>query len=380
MGARWLVNAVLLALPVGTTIGVLLGLDSHRQSTGQAPLFDGEDGRGNGAGGGSSSDNRVTNSQYCQKQVGISPASTGVQYICKHTRLDRRAGSRILPRCTLGWGMECALSDRWLTLHEVNPNQWGWTEGTPGAMCMNVSSRGLSRSLPEQDMADANNQVTTFHNGTYATQSSAPSFSVTWQYPPASEVQPVHAFPNIQLDGKALPMSLQNLQNINLELRWTYGVGNEPVATTDVAGLATNLANTNVAIDMFLDRDERKSKNSSAATFEVMVWFASFGTAAQPIGLESGVVSTHILNGTTFNLYIGQNNIGQNVLTWEAAVMTEDFVGDIAPLLTELASIPQANFSTQSLTLGHLGVGSEAFSASHNITFSMPVLSVDISA
>ncbi|PBP15331.1 glycoside hydrolase family 12 protein, partial [Diplocarpon rosae] len=182
-------DAVLLALPVGTTVGVLLGLDSHRQSQGQAPLFNGENGRGGGAGGGSSRDNRVTNSQYCQKQVGISPASTGVQYICKHTLRGRRAGSRIGHRWTL---------------------------------------------------------VTTFHNGTYATKTSAPSFSVTWQYPPAAAVQPVHAFPNIQLDGAVLPMSLQNLQNINLELRWTYGVGNEPVATTDVAGLATNLANTNV--------------------------------------------------------------------------------------------------------------------------------------
>ncbi|OWP00342.1 hypothetical protein B2J93_3753 [Marssonina coronariae] len=294
MGARWLVNAVLLALPVGTTLGVLLGVDLHRHSTGQAPLFNDDTGSGVGGGGGSISDNGVTTSQYCQKQVGASPGSKGVQYI-------------------------------------LNTNQWGWEEGTPGAMCMNV---------------------TAFNNGTYATNTSAPDFTVTWQYPPGPETQPVHAFPNVQVAGSVLPKSLQNLQSINFELQWTYGLGNEPAATTDVAGLAASSVNTNVAIDMFLDRDAAQSTNSSLADYEVMVC----------------------------NLYTGKNGIGQNVLTWEAAEMTENFVGDIAPLLLELNSIPAANFSTDGLTLGHLGVGSEAFSAARNITFSMPVLSIDVRA
>ncbi|KAI6707854.1 hypothetical protein JHW43_009617 [Diplocarpon mali] len=313
MGARWLVNAVLLALPVGTTLGVLLGVDLHRHSTGQAPLFNDDTGSGVGGGGGSISDNGVTTSQYCQKQVGASPGSKGVQYI-------------------------------------LNTNQWGWEEGTPGAMCMNV---------------------TAFNNGTYATNTSAPDFTVTWQYPPGPETQPVHAFPNVQVAGSVLPKSLQNLQSINFELQWTYGLGNEPAATTDVAGLAASSVNTNVAIDMFLDRDAAQSTNSSLADYEVMVWLATFGEAAQPIGLQTGIVSTKVINGTTFNLYTGKNGIGQNVLTWEAAEMTENFVGDIAPLLLELNSIPAANFSTDGLTLGHLGVGSEAFSAARNITWAV---------
>ncbi|KAK6580094.1 hypothetical protein PZA11_007116 [Diplocarpon coronariae] len=330
MGARWLVNAVLLALPVGTTLGVLLGVDLHRHSTGQAPLFNDDTGSGVGGGGGSISDNGVTTSQYCQKQVGASPGSKGVQYICKHARPEPpRAAPRARQRC-----------------------------------------RPLVGALP----------VTAFNNGTYATNTSAPDFTVTWQYPPGPETQPVHAFPNVQVAGSVLPKSLQNLQSINFELQWTYGLGNEPAATTDVAGLAASSVNTNVAIDMFLDRDAAQSTNSSLADYEVMVWLATFGEAAQPIGLQTGIVSTKVINGTTFNLYTGKNGIGQNVLTWEAAEMTENFVGDIAPLLLELNSIPAANFSTDGLTLGHLGVGSEAFSAARNITFSMPVLSIDVRA
>ncbi len=89
MGFRWLVNASLLVIPVGTTIGILLGVDSHRQASGQKPLFNGDGGSGSGGGydggGGSSTDNGITNAQYCQKQVGISPESKGSRYISKQT-------------------------------------------------------------------------------------------------------------------------------------------------------------------------------------------------------------------------------------------------------------------------------------------------------
>lgn len=85
---RWLVNAGLLILPVGTTIGVLIGVDSHRQATGQEPIFNnpgtGTPGTGGGGGGnGNKNDDSVTSQLYCQKQVGVSPPSSGVKYMCK---------------------------------------------------------------------------------------------------------------------------------------------------------------------------------------------------------------------------------------------------------------------------------------------------------
>ncbi|PVH74253.1 glycoside hydrolase family 12 protein [Cadophora sp. DSE1049] len=322
---RWLVNAGLLILPVGTTIGVLLGVDSHRAATGQEPIFNtpnGGTGTGGGGGGGNTGnkgDDRVTSQLYCQKQVGVSPASSGVRFM-------------------------------------LNPNQWGYTEGEPGAMCMNVTS---------------------LNNGTYSTPSTAPPFSVTWAYPPGPATQPVHAFPNVQV-VTGLPTLLSSIKTIGLSMHWTYGVGNTAAESTSASELTANAVNTNVAIDMFLDADQKAAENSSLANYEVMVWFATFGTAAQPIGKENGTVATESVNGTTFNLYTGQNSLFQNVLTWVASATTETFVGDIAPLLTKLDTVTQANFTGAGLYMGHLGMGTEAFSATNNVTFSMPVLSIDI--
>lgn len=73
MSVRFLVNFGLLAIPIGATLGILLGLQSHRAATGQAPLF---------------VDNSVTKTQYCQKAYGIHPQSLGEEYTRKST-LDR---------------------------------------------------------------------------------------------------------------------------------------------------------------------------------------------------------------------------------------------------------------------------------------------------
>lgn len=65
MGLRSLISFVLLAIPIGATLGILLGLDAHRTATGQQPLFQ---------------DNSVSIDTYCQKAYGITPPSTGQQY------------------------------------------------------------------------------------------------------------------------------------------------------------------------------------------------------------------------------------------------------------------------------------------------------------
>jgi len=61
-----------------------------------------------------------------------------------------------------------------------------------------------------------------------------------------------------------------------------------------------------------------------------------------------------------------------------ASETTEVFTGDIGPLLTGLSAIKGVTFPNATLYLGHLGMGSEAFSATDNVTFSMPVLSIGI--
>ena len=98
MALRLLVNTGLLAIPIGGSLGTLLGIDAHRSATGQPPLFTGDgsnsgsgsgsgtggDSTGGGSGGsGSTTNNGVTNTQYCQNSYGISPPSDGQLYTCK---------------------------------------------------------------------------------------------------------------------------------------------------------------------------------------------------------------------------------------------------------------------------------------------------------
>lgn len=98
---RWIVNAGLLAIPIGTTIGVLVGIDAQRQASGQKPMFSGGDngsstgdgglgnggsggGNGGGNGGGSTSDdNGISWNQYCQDSYGIPVTTKGQEYVCE---------------------------------------------------------------------------------------------------------------------------------------------------------------------------------------------------------------------------------------------------------------------------------------------------------
>lgn len=217
---------------------------------------------------------------------------------------------------------------------------------------------------------------------TYATNVTAPQFSVTWQYPQGPETQPVHAFPNIQLDGEGslFPAEISSIGSIPVNVQWTYGLGNLTANTTDVAGMTAALVNTNVAIDMFLDSDKTKSQSSTDAKYEIMVWLCTIGAATQPIGLAQGAVSTQVINGTTFNLYFGQNSLLQYVLTWSATQAVENFVGDIAPLITGIASLGRADFPSSSDYLGYMGLGSEALWSPQSVTFDVNYLSMDVRA
>lgn len=332
-----------MALPIGGCLGTLFGIDAHRAATGQRPLFapnpndpdenlgvgtggggGGQDSTGGGSGGSGStgdvSDNGIQNNQYCQLSYGISPPS-------KHGES-----------------------------FTLNPNQWGVTDTSVGGLCMNV---------------------TTFNNMTYPTQYSAPDFSVTWKWNPGPQTDPVHAFPNIMVD-KVLPVGLDDMQELYFNVHWTYGVGDTIAETTDEDELTSNSVNTNVAIDMFFDSDKETALNSTNAKYEVMIWFATFGAATQPYGYPN-VVTTRELNGTTFKLYSEKNkNTNQNVLTWAAEKTVEQFSGDIYPLITDLYKLKGDVYPSSQDYLGYFGFGSEAFSASKNVTLGVTNLEIGI--
>lgn len=97
MAFRWIVNAGLIAIPIGSTLGVLFGIDATRAANGQRPLFssDGSTGSGGSSGGDTDStgggtgtstpkDNNITTTQYCDISAGISPpAIGGLNYTCR---------------------------------------------------------------------------------------------------------------------------------------------------------------------------------------------------------------------------------------------------------------------------------------------------------
>ena len=223
--------------------------------------------------------------------------------------------------------------------------------------------------------------MTTHGNGSYDTSTSAPQFSITWQYPQGPPTQPVHAFPNIKIDEEGVfPVKISSITNIDVDAEWMYSVGDaEQViegAALDTGAMAAAGANTNVAIDMFLDSDASKSTSTENAKYEVMVWLATFGAATQPIGLDEGARMTATIGGTVFNLYYGQNGLGQMVLTWAAATPVTNFVGNIGMLLQQ--DFTAFNGPSGNDYLGYVAFGSEALSAVSNVTLSVPKLSMQV--
>ncbi|KAJ5093507.1 hypothetical protein N7456_009368 [Penicillium angulare] len=339
MALTLLVNTLLLAIPLGGSVGTLAGIDAHRAATGQKGLFTGDDSSngGTGSSGGSSggsdstgggsgsnntiSDNHTKNSQYCQSSYGITPPTQGEQFT-------------------------------------LNPNQWGVTDTTSGWLCMNV---------------------TTFNNETYATKTTAPDWSVTWQFDQGPETQPVHAFPNIQVEDE-FPLLVDGVDAIDFELAYTYGVGKTVATTMDESALTAASLQANVAVDMFFDADKERAQNSTLARLEVMVWFARFGASSDPIGYPT-VVTTQTVNDTKFELYKGPRTAGsttQYVLTWVAATNTDSFKGDIFPLVTNLTSLGGDNYPNNTDYMGILQFGTETYSADSNVTFAVSDLAIDV--
>ncbi|RDA93291.1 hypothetical protein CP533_2044 [Ophiocordyceps camponoti-saundersi (nom. inval.)] len=257
---------------------------------------------------------------YCQKSYGIHPDTKGQQYT-------------------------------------LNPNQWAMKAGDEGFLCMNV---------------------TTYSNQTYATDTTAPQFKVFWQYPQFKSGQPVHAYPNIKVDGGVLPAQLESVSQVGVDFSWTMRLDNETGPTNDLAELTAGNVNSNVALDMFIDGDQDKAQDSQRADYEVMVWFAAIGPATYAIGQDRGPVMSKKVDGTNFNLYVGENDRKQHVLTWKATSMAHDFHGDISPLIRKVLEANRKGFPSSSDYLGYLSFGTEAYYSDKPVTFSVPSLSIDI--
>lgn len=313
-----LLSGALLVLPVAVTVGVYIGIESQR-------IFHGGDfngfttgGNGGGGGGGGSGGggghHKLTTETFCQKAYGITPFPG--RYV-------------------------------------FNPNQWGDKENL-GDLCMNITT----------DAATTKDSLF------------AAGFSATWHYPPGSASAPVHAFPNAKLLlPDTIPVLLSNLSALTVDIEWTYGLGNYVHNETNNTNIAEAGVNANVAVDMFLANDRNKSASTTDSEYEVMIWFGRWGDATDPIGLFDGSQATHDANGTIFDLYYGDNDLGQRVFTWMAQQNVTAFTGDISPLLHRLS-----NFSgpDPDAYLGYLAFGSEVLYSFENVTVSVPRLEMDV--
>ncbi|KAK5994127.1 Xyloglucan-specific endo-beta-1,4-glucanase 1-like protein [Cladobotryum mycophilum] len=320
MTIRFLINFFLIALPIGTSLGILFGLQANRAATGQAPLFAPKPTDGPGSDGKPKPKQGLGHEALCMKSYGFTPDTKGQQYI-------------------------------------LNPNQWNWNAGDPGGLCMNV---------------------TYFNNGTYPTKFVAPEFYVTWQYPQGPENNPVHAFPNVEAKADVLPTPVGDITKMDLELEWSYATGNGTMEAASKADLTTAKLNTNVAIDMFIDADKKLAQLPGNATYEVMIWLAAYGDSTQPLGYNDGVKATKTVNGTAFSLYQKQNQQKQWVLTWYPEDPTLKFYGDVSSLISTIFTLNLNGLPSKSDYLGYVSLGSEAFYSPEVVTFNVPHFSIDI--
>jgi hypothetical protein len=150
--------------------------------------------------------------------------------------------------------------------------------------------------------------MTTFENATYPTNSTAPEFSFTWEYPfriaiksaPANQTKPlIHAFPQARIaDGGVLPLTLEDLGQLTLDFEWTMGTGDTNAPATSMRRLGAHEVNASVALDMYMDPDKTKAGDAGKAAFEMLIIFAHYGLQG-PVGFGNGTkVKTATLDGT----------------------------------------------------------------------------------
>ncbi|CAG8401097.1 unnamed protein product [Penicillium salamii] len=337
VGIGLLVNAVLVAIPIGGSVGALMGIDAHRSATGQKPLFTGgtDDDSGSIGNGGGSNGGTHGGSEVVPDNDGISRIS----------------------KCDMSYGIIPPSKTEQYTL---NPNPWGVKAGSDdGELCLDVLM---------------------WNNASYPTNT-APEFSVTWQYDQGPISAPVHAYPNIRVDD-VLPKKMSAVKELYVDVHWTYGVGkNKSAETTDIDALKDINLSTNVAIDMFLDTDKEKAENGTNAKFEVMVWFWMSSVAAQPHGW-SNPGKNKTIEGQTFTLFQDKNNEGTMVLSWVARPFLTDalekFTGDIYPLISDLYTTDNDDYPSSDDYLGSLSFGSEAYDVKEHVTFSVPKYEISI--
>jgi xyloglucan-specific endo-beta-1,4-glucanase len=148
----------------------------------------------------------------------------------------------------------------------------------------------------------------------------------------------------------------------------------------------------NVALDMFADNNTTAAQSAQQASYEIMIWLATFG-GSTPLGYANGTVCcTQTLNGITLSvdvnhntrclhlhtaslLYRGTNVRNHTTYSWLAQSNVLDFIIDFNPLLRTLT---RNNLVPLDVRLGLVEFGSETFHSTKNITFSASNFTMDL--
>lgn len=104
----------------------------------------------------------------------------------------------------------------------------------------------------------------------------------------------------MQYESIQLPTKLSNVKAFQLNASWSVYPSSSYSAKTDTDTLTSLGVKADIALDMFLDEDETKAGNASAAAYEIMVWQAVWG-GVWPIGYYEPTdgAPEHVLDGTT---------------------------------------------------------------------------------
>jgi Glycosyl hydrolase family 12 len=110
-------------------------------------------------------------------------------------------------------------------------------------------------------------------------------FNATWNWPNGGKS--VHSYPHVSFRSPLLPTTIVNITNLTIATSWTMSSSPDLMA--------------NVALDMFADKNVTAAQSAQKASYEIMVWLATFGEST-PLGYSAGSLccATTLNNVTLF--------------------------------------------------------------------------------
>ncbi|CAD6449119.1 8c7b6b21-b774-4eeb-b51f-460c4ffc0b03 [Sclerotinia trifoliorum] len=202
------------------------------------------------------------------------------------------------------------------------------------------------------------------------------SFNATWMW--EKNIEYVHAYPNVGFESIQLPTQIINIATFHLSGSWSVFPEGQESATDMTTALNAVACKADIALDIFLDRNNVSSSNASAATHEIMIWQSVWG-GVWPIGYyePSTNAPEYTLSGVTYQLFSGFNQQGQKqaVFSWVPKIYQESIDAEIFELVQELVRLGNV---TADMYIGLVQFGSETVHAAQPVELQMKDIQMSI--